>query len=55
MGSMIDDELSPRRVKLTAEQVTARRKAAEKKLGVTLAASPYERRLHERSATSPKR
>lgn len=42
MGSMIDDELQPRRVKITAEQATARRKAAEKKLGVTLEPTKYE-------------
>jgi hypothetical protein len=46
MGSMIDGELSPRRVKLSAEPVTARRKAAEEKLGTKLPASNYERRLY---------
>lgn len=52
MGSMIDDELSPRRVQLTAKQATARRIAAEKKLGVSLRMSNYEKRLYERSAPS---
>lgn len=55
MGSMIDDELSPRKVKLTAEQATARRLAAEQKLGVKLAVSPYERRLQNRSSASSNR
>ncbi|MFN3001871.1 hypothetical protein [Mycolicibacterium wolinskyi] len=55
MGSMIDDELHPKRVKLTAQQVTARRKAAEKKLGVTIPASKYERDLYESAHTSAKR
>lgn len=47
MGTMIDDELHPRRVKRTATQVTARRKAAEAKLSVKLPVSSYERRLYK--------
>lgn len=50
MGTMIDDELQPRPVKITAEEATARRKAAEIKLGVALKPSEYERSLHERAA-----
>lgn len=43
MGTMIDDELHPRRVRQTAPQKAARREANEKKLGVKLAASPKDR------------
>jgi len=51
MGSMIDGELQPGHVKLTAQQATVRRKAAEKKLGVALSATKYELSLYTRART----
>lgn len=54
MGSMIDDELYPRRVNLTPQQATARREAASKKLGVNLKPSKYELGLYKSARTSKK-
>ena len=42
---MIDDELCPVPVVLTAAEVTARRKDAERELGISLSVSAYEQRL----------
>ena len=43
--SMVDDELSPRPVPMTYEELVAHKRAAEQKLGVKLPVSNYERRL----------
>jgi hypothetical protein len=44
--TMVDDELDPRPVILTAEEATAYRKAAETRLRKKLPVSSYERSLY---------
>ncbi|WP_166904382.1 hypothetical protein [Mycobacterium sp. DL440] len=44
---MIDDELSPRSVPLTYEGLVARKRDAERLLGVKLPVSNYEQRLRD--------
>jgi hypothetical protein len=43
--SIIDDELSPRPVPMTYDELVARKRAAEQMLGVKLPVSNYERSL----------
>ncbi|MGV9802760.1 hypothetical protein ACWDTP_32385 [Mycobacterium sp. NPDC003449] len=54
MGTMIDDELHPRPVKITAEQAAARRAAAQSKLGVALEPSQHELTLRQRTVDAKK-
>jgi hypothetical protein len=49
--SIIDDELSPRPVPVTYDELLARKQATEQLLGIKLPVSNYERRLHDSSAT----
>lgn len=51
--SMVDDELDPRPVTLTAPEATAYRKAAEKRLNIALPVSSYERDLYLRAGQTP--
>jgi hypothetical protein len=51
--TMVDDELDPRPVKMTAQEATERRKAAENRLQTKLPVSSYERGLYKSAGLVP--
>jgi hypothetical protein len=51
--TMVDDELDPRPVTLTAQEATAYRKAAEIRLHMKLPVSSYERGLYMAAGLVP--
>lgn len=51
--SLVDDELSPRPVTMTAHEATAARKKSEDICGISLPVSLYERGLYEAEGLDP--